>query len=129
MFEPVSSRVSFPEMEKRISAFWKEKRIFERSVEERDASNLYVLYDGPPTANASPGVHHVLARVFKDVMPRYKTMKGFRVPRKAGWDTHGLPVELSIEKKLGFKSKDDIEKYGVEAFNKLCRDSVFSYVK
>jgi isoleucyl-tRNA synthetase len=116
-------------MEKGIIAFWKEKRIFERSVEERDPSNLYVLYDGPPTANASPGVHHVLSRVFKDVMPRYKTMKGFRAPRKAGWDTHGLPVELSIEKKLGFTSKDDIEKYGVEAFNKLCRDSVFSYVK
>jgi isoleucyl-tRNA synthetase len=129
MFEPVSSRVNFPEMEKRIIAFWKEKRIFERSVEERDASNLYVLYEGPPTANASPGVHHVLSRVFKDVMPRYKTMKGFRAPRKAGWDTHGLPVELSIEKKLGFTSKEDIEKYGVEAFNKLCRDSVFSYVK
>jgi isoleucyl-tRNA synthetase len=129
MFEPVSSRISFPEMEKRIIAFWKEKRIFERSVEERDPSNLYVLYEGPPTANASPGVHHVLSRVFKDVMPRYKTMKGFRAPRKAGWDTHGLPVELSIEKKLGFTSKDDIEKYGVEAFNKLCRDSVFTYVK
>ena len=110
MFEPVSSRVNFPEMEKRIIAFWKEKRIFERSVEERDESNLYVLYEGPPTANASPGVHHVLSRVFKDVMPRYKTMKGFRAPRKAGWDTHGLPVELSIEKKLGFTSKDDIEK-------------------
>ena len=121
--------MNFPEMEKRIIAFWKEKRIFERSVEERDESNLYVLYDGPPTANASPGVHHVLSRVFKDVMPRYKTMKGFRAPRKAGWDTHGLPVELSIEKKLGFTSKEDIEKYGVEAFNKLCRDSVFSYVK
>jgi len=129
MFEPVSSRVNFPEMEKRIIAFWKEKRIFERSVEERDPSNLYVLYEGPPTANASPGVHHVLSRVFKDVMPRYKTMKGFRAPRKAGWDTHGLPVELSIEKKLGFTSKEDIEKFGVEAFNKLCRDSVFSYVK
>ena len=129
MFEPVSSRVSFPEMEKRIIAFWKEKRIFERSVEERDPSKLYVLYEGPPTANASPGVHHVLSRVFKDVMPRYKTMKGFRAPRKAGWDTHGLPVELSIEKQLGFTSKEDIEKYGVEAFNKLCRDSVFSYVK
>jgi isoleucyl-tRNA synthetase len=129
MFEPVSSRVNFPEMEKRIIAFWKEKRIFERSVEERDESNLYVLYEGPPTANASPGVHHVLSRVFKDVMPRYKTMKGCRVPRKAGWDTHGLPVELSIEKQLGFTSKDDIEKYGVEAFNKLCRDSVFRYVE
>jgi len=129
MFEPVSSKMNFPEMEKRIIAFWKERRIFERSVEERDASKLYVLYEGPPTANASPGVHHVLSRVFKDVMPRYKTMKGFRAPRKAGWDTHGLPVELSIEKQLGFKSKEDIEKYGVEAFNKLCRDSVFRYVK
>ncbi|MEA1958350.1 MAG: isoleucine--tRNA ligase [Chloroflexota bacterium] len=129
MFEPVSSRVNFPEMEKRISAFWKAERIFERSVEERDPGNLFVMYEGPPTANASPGVHHVLSRVFKDVMPRYKTMKGFCAPRKAGWDTHGLPVELSIEKELGFKSKDDIERYGVAEFNKLCRDSVFRYVK
>src|SRR4030042_5980677 len=101
MFEPVSSRVNFPEMEKRIIQLWKDKRIFERSVEERDPRNFFLLYEGPPTANASPGVHHVLSRVFKDVIPRYKTMKGYRAPRKAGRDTHGLPAELSLEQELG----------------------------
>ena len=104
-------------MEKRIIAFWKEERIFERSVEERDPSKLYVLYEGPPTANASPGVHHVLSRVFKDVMPRYKTMKGYYAPRRAGWDTHGLPVELEVERELGLKSKREIEEYGIAEFN------------
>ncbi len=129
MFEPVSSRVNFPELELRVIQFWKENCIFERSVEERDPGNVFLLYEGPPTANASPGVHHVLSRVFKDVIPRYKTMKGYRAPRKAGWDTHGLPVELSTEKELGFKSKDDIEDYGVARFNQRCRESVFRYVE
>jgi len=129
MFEPVSSRVNFPELEKRIIRLWQDKRIFERSVEERDPRNFFLLYEGPPTANASPGVHHILSRVFKDVIPRYKTMKGYRAPRKAGWDTHGLPVELSIEQELRFKSKDDIEAYGVAKFNQRCRESVFRYVK
>jgi len=129
MFRPVASRVNFPELEKRILGFWKERRIFERSVEERKGGPLFVLYEGPPTANASPGVHHVLSRVFKDVIPRYKTMKGYCAPRKAGWDTHGLPVELEIERELGFSSKSEIERFGIAAFNQLCRESVFRYVR
>jgi isoleucyl-tRNA synthetase len=129
MFEPVQSRVSFPELEQDVIRFWQEKRIFERSVEEKADGDLFILYEGPPTANASPGVHHILSRVFKDVIPRYKAMKGYRAPRKAGWDTHGLPVELSIEQELGFKSKEDIETYGVAEFNKRCRESVFRYVE
>jgi isoleucyl-tRNA synthetase len=128
MFSPVPSKASFPEMEKRILNFWRERRVFERSVEERDPENLFVLYEGPPTANARPGVHHVLSRVFKDVIPRYKTMKGYCAPRKAGWDTHGLPVELEIERELGFSSKAEIEAYGVAKFNERCRESVFRYV-
>jgi len=125
MFEPVSSRVNFPELERRILDFWREKGIFARSVEERKGAPLFVFYEGPPTANASPGVHHVLSRVFKDVIPRYKTMKGYRAPRKAGWDTHGLPVELEVERELGFSSKAEIESYGVSRFNEHCRESVF----
>ncbi|MQY55492.1 MAG: isoleucine--tRNA ligase [Dehalococcoidia bacterium] len=127
MFRPVPSKTSFPELEKRILHFWREKRIFERSVTERETSPLFVLYEGPPTANASPGVHHILSRVFKDVIPRYKTMRGYCAPRKAGWDTHGLPVELEIERELGFSSKDQIETYGVSQFNARCRESVFRY--
>ena len=129
MFEPVPSRVSFPELERRILSFWKEKRIFERSVEQRQGGPLYILYDGPPTANASPGIHHVLARVFKDIFPRYKAMRGHYAPRRAGWDTHGLPVELEVEKELGLKSKPEIEAYGVAEFNSRCRANVLRYVK
>jgi isoleucyl-tRNA synthetase len=129
MFEPVSSRVSFPELEARILAFWRERDIFRRSVEERPADRIYSFYEGPPTANGRPGIHHVLARVFKDAFPRYWTMKGYRVPRKGGWDTHGLPVELEVERALGLRSKTDIEAYGVEAFNQKCKESVFTYVK
>jgi len=103
MFKPVGSRVNFTELEKEVLGFWKKERIFERSIEEREGGPEYVLYDGPPTANASPGIHHVLARVFKDLFPRYKTMKGYYAPRRAGWDTHGLPVELEIENELGLK--------------------------
>ncbi len=129
MFRPISSRVSFPELEEGILAFWREKRVFERSVENRRGGPTYVLYDGPPTANASPGIHHVLARVFKDLFPRYKTMKGYYAPRRAGWDTHGLPVELEVEKELGLKSKPEIEAYGVAEFNSRCRQNVLRYVK
>lgn len=129
MFQPVSSRVNFPALEERILQFWREKDIFRRSVEERPEHNLYVFYEGPPTANGMPGIHHVLARVFKDLFPRYKTMRGYRVPRKGGWDTHGLPVELEVEKELGLRSKPEIERYGIEAFNAKCRESVFRYVK
>lgn len=129
MFTPVDPRVSFPQLEARILSFWKENEIFRRSVDERPEDKLFVFYEGPPTANARPGIHHVLARVFKDLIPRYKTMQGYRVPRKAGWDTHGLPVELEIEKELGLKSKPEIEAYGIAAFNEKCRESVGRYVE
>ena len=129
MFKPVSSRVSFPEMDARILDFWKQEDIFRRSESERADGPLFMLFEGPPTANGSPGIHHVLARVFKDVICRHRTMKGYRCLRKGGWDTHGLPVELEIEKELGLTSKREIEEYGIEKFNAQCRDSVFRYVK
>jgi isoleucyl-tRNA synthetase len=129
MFRPVSSKVNFPQLEKTILSFWKEHQIFERSLEARRGATQFTLYEGPPTANGSPGIHHVLSRVFKDVIPRYKTMKGYYAPRKGGWDTHGLPVELEVEKMLGFTSKAQIEGYGVAKFNALCRESVFTYLK
>ena len=129
MFNPVSSRVSFPELDTKVLQHWKEKDVFRRTETERPDAPLFMMYEGPPTANGSPGIHHVLARVFKDVICRYRTMKGYRVPRKGGWDTHGLPVELEVEKELGLKSKRDIEEYGIEEFNKKCRESVFRYVK
>ena len=129
VFQPVSSRVSFPEMEKRVLQLWKDRDVFHRTEAEREDGPLFMLYEGPPTANGSPGIHHVLARVFKDIICRYKTMKGYRCVRKGGWDTHGLPVELEVEKELGLRSKRDIEEYGIEEFNRRCRESVFRYVK
>ena len=129
MFKTVDSRQNFPKMEEEVLRFWKENDIFRKSVEDRPADKTYVFYEGPPTANARPGVHHVLARVFKDLFPRYKTMRGYRVPRKGGWDTHGLPVELEVERELGLKSKPAIEEFGLEEFNRRCRDSVFRYVQ
>jgi isoleucyl-tRNA synthetase len=109
--------------------FWKEKNIFEKTLSKESNKGEYVFYEGPPTANAKPALHHLEARAFKDVIPRYKTMQGYHVPRRAGWDTHGLPVELQIEKSLGLQSKKDIEGYGVAAFNKACKESVFTYIK
>ncbi|MGH2611231.1 MAG: class I tRNA ligase family protein, partial [Tepidiformaceae bacterium] len=129
MFKPVEPKVSFPRMEAEILDFWQKNAIFRRSIDERPADNTYVWYEGPPTANARPGIHHVLARVFKDLVPRYKTMRGYRVPRKGGWDTHGLPVELEIERELGLNSKRDIEGYGIAAFNEKCKESVSRYVE
>jgi isoleucyl-tRNA synthetase len=129
MFRPVTSRVNFPQVEEDILRLWKQSRVFERSVEARRGAKRFVLYEGPPTANGSPGIHHVLARVFKDVIPRYKVMKGYYAPRIAGWDTHGLPVELEVEKELGFSGKVQIEEYGVAKFNARCRESVFGYLK
>ena len=129
MFTPVPSRVSMPELDARILQYWKENDVFRRTETERPDAPLFMLYEGPPTANGSPGIHHVLARVFKDVICRYRTMKGFRCLRKGGWDTHGLPVELEIEKELGLSSKREIEEYGIEKFNQRCRESVFRYVK
>lgn len=129
MFKPVDARVSFPNLEKEVLEFWQKNAIFRRSIEERPEDRLFTFYEGPPTANARPGIHHVLSRVFKDLIPRYKTMRGYRVPRKGGWDTHGLPVELEIEKELGLKSKPEIEQYGIAAFNAKCKESVSRYVE
>jgi isoleucyl-tRNA synthetase len=129
MFHPVGSKVNFPRLEENILDLWRDKNVFARSVEARRGRRRFVLYEGPPTANGSPGIHHVLARVFKDVIPRYKTMKGYWAPRIAGWDTHGLPIELEVEKALGFSSKTEIEQYGIDKFNARCRESVFGYLK
>ncbi len=129
VFEPVSNRVRFPDVEARVLDFWREHDVFRKSVEQRSADKLYSFYEGPPTANGMPGIHHVLARVFKDAIPRFKTMQGYRVPRKGGWDTHGLPVEVEVEKQLGLHSKTEIERYGVEEFNRKCKESVFRYVE
>ena len=129
MFEPVNSRVNFPQNEEKQLAFWKQNQIFEKSVKNREGRPRFVLYEGPPTANGNPGIHHVLARAYKDIITRYKVMKGYYAPRIAGWDTHGLPVELEVEKQLGFSGKSQIEDYGVQQFNAKCRDSVFKYLK
>jgi isoleucyl-tRNA synthetase len=128
MFQEVSTRAGFAELELAVIAFWKERDIFHKSLKQREGRPPFVFYEGPPTANNVPGIHHVLARALKDLFPRYKTMRGFYVERKAGWDTHGLPVEIEVEKQLKFTSKQDIEKFGIEAFNKLCRESVFKYI-
>ena len=128
-FEAVGSTMPFLAMEERQRAFWRERRVFERSVEERPAERLYTFYEGPPTANGAPGVHHVISRVYKDLFPRYKTMRGYRVPRKAGWDTHGLPVELEVERELGLSTKAEIEAFGIAEFNQRCRESVMRYVE
>jgi isoleucyl-tRNA synthetase len=127
-YRTVDTGQSFPALEEGILGWWKEHSIFEKSLQLRAGNPEWVFYEGPPTANGKPGVHHVLARVFKDIYPRYKTMRGYYVGRKAGWDCHGLPVELEIEKKLGFDHKEQIEAYGVAEFNRLCRESVTAYV-
>ncbi len=124
MFRPIDPQADFPALEERILRFWQEAQIFKKSVEQRRGGPKFIMYEGPPTVNAPPGIHHVLSRVFKDVFPRYKAMKGFYTPRIAGWDTHGLPVELGIEERLGFTSKTQIEAYGIGRFNQLCRESV-----
>ena len=129
MFDVVSSRVNFPNLDAEVLDYWKERDVFRRSSDERPDAPLFMMYEGPPTANGSPGIHHVLARVFKDVISRYRTMKGCRVIRKGGWDTHGLPVELQIEQELGISTKREIEEFGIGEFNRRCRESVFRYVK
>ncbi|KWX04450.1 isoleucyl-tRNA synthase [Carbonactinospora thermoautotrophica] len=128
MYRPVPAQVDLPAMEHEVLAFWRDNKIFERSIEQTAGRPLWVFYEGPPTANGMPGTHHVEARVFKDVFPRYRTMKGYHVPRKAGWDCHGLPVELAVEKELGFTGKQDIEAYGIAEFNARCRESVERHV-
>ena len=127
-FEPVASRFSATDLEQRMLELWRERDVFRRSVDERPAERLFSFFEGPPTANGNPGVHHVLARIFKDLIPRYKTMRGFRVPRKGGWDTQGLPVELEVERELGLSTKLEIEDYGIAAFNQKCKESVFRYL-
>ncbi|MEA2592558.1 MAG: isoleucyl-tRNA synthetase, partial [Actinomycetota bacterium] len=127
-FSPVSSQVSFPELERRILAYWAEHDIVARGLARNEGAEEWVFYEGPPTANGRPGVHHVEARIFKDIFPRFHAMRGRYVHRKAGWDCHGLPVELQIEKELGFHRKAQIEEYGIERFNALCRESVLRYV-
>ncbi|TET67409.1 MAG: isoleucine--tRNA ligase, partial [Dehalococcoidia bacterium] len=129
MFRPVSSQLNLPQIEEKILGWWQKNKIFERSVENRQGCPRFTLYEGPPTANGSPGIHHVLSRIFKDIIPRYKAMKGYYTPRIAGWDTHGLPVELEVERELGFSGKTQIEEYGIAKFNARCRESVFRYLK
>ena len=127
MYEKVSTDLKFVEREKHVEKFWKDNRIFEKSMEMRKGCPTYTFYDGPPTANGKPHIGHVLTRVIKDMIPRYRTMKGNMVPRKAGWDTHGLPVELEVEKKLGLDGKEQIEEYGLEPFIGFCKESVWKY--
>src|ERR671911_1240973 len=127
--EPLPPSVSFPALEEQVLARWRERDIFKASLRNREGSPRFVFYEGPPTANGYPGAHHVLARVFKDVFPRYKTMTGHYVERKGGWDTHGLPVEIAVEQKLGFTSKDDIERYGIAEFNRQCREAVLEHLE
>ncbi|HKH78274.1 MAG TPA: isoleucine--tRNA ligase [Rubrobacteraceae bacterium] len=128
-FREVRPRVDFPKLEGEMAALWDRVGAFEKSVERRPKENPFVFYEGPPTANGRPAFHHALARAFKDLIPRYKTMQGYRVERKGGWDCHGLPVEIEVEKELGLAGKKDIERYGIEEFNRLCRESVFRYVE
>jgi isoleucyl-tRNA synthetase len=128
-FRPVDAKQSFPDLEQRVLERWRERDVFHRSLSQREGAEIWSFYEGPPTANGRPGSHHVLSRVFKDVYPRYRSMCGYRVPRKAGWDCHGLPVELEVEKQLGISSKQEIEELGIAEFNARCRESVFEYVE
>ncbi|MBT6063134.1 MAG: isoleucine--tRNA ligase, partial [Anaerolineae bacterium] len=129
MFKPVSPKLDVASMEENVLKLWKKEDIFKKTTEANEGAEVYVFYEGPPTANGKPGVHHVLARAFKDMFPRYKIMQGYHVSRRGGWDTHGLPVEVEVEKKLGFTNKQQIEDYGVDKFNELCRNSVFTYIQ
>jgi len=127
MYKSVESNLNFVEREKEVLSFWKQNDIFEKSVKKNEGKPEFSFYDGPPTANGKPHIGHILTRVMKDIIPRYKTMKGYHVQRKAGWDTHGLPVELEVEKLLGIDGKQEIEKYGIEPFIKKCKESVWKY--
>ena len=127
MYKKVSTNLNFVEREKETAQFWKDHDIFKKSIETREGDPVYTFYDGPPTANGKPHIGHVLTRVIKDMIPRYRTMKGYMVPRKAGWDTHGLPVELEVEKLLGLDGKEQIEEYGLDPFIRQCKESVWKY--
>ena len=126
-YKTLSDPINYPAIEKEVLEFWKKNNIFEKSITSRDVEKSFTFYEGPPTANGKPGIHHVMARSLKDLVCRYKTLQGFQVHRKAGWDTHGLPVEIEVEKQLGIKTKSEIPIFGVEKYNKACRDSVFRY--
>jgi isoleucyl-tRNA synthetase len=128
LYRPVPPQVDLPALEREVLELWRERKTFGRSLERTADGPSWVFYEGPPTANGMPGTHHVEARVFKDVFPRYRTMKGYSVERKAGWDCHGLPVELAVERKLGINGKPAIEEYGVAEFNAQCRESVLEHV-
>ena len=128
-FDNVSNDFLLPKIEEEIIDYWDKNNIFTKTLLGRKESQIFTFYEWTPTANGTPGIHHFIARVIKDLILRYKTMQGYRVERKGGWDTHGLPVELEVEKKLGLTNKNDIEKYGIEEFNKQCKDSVFNYVQ
>lgn len=127
MYKKVSTDLKFVDREKDVLKFWNDNDIFEKSIKIRENGEPYTFYDGPPTANGKPHIGHVLTRVIKDMIPRYRTMKGYKVIRKAGWDTHGLPVELEVEKKLGLDGKEQIEEYGLEPFIQECKESVWKY--
>ncbi|HTQ89920.1 MAG TPA: class I tRNA ligase family protein, partial [Streptosporangiaceae bacterium] len=127
-FEPLPAQVDLPALEHEVLTRWQDAGIFERSLKQTEGGPAWIFYEGPPTANGMPGAHHVEARTFKDLFPRFKTMQGFHVPRKGGWDCHGLPVEVAVEKELGFTGKRDIEAYGVAEFNARCRESVLRHV-
>ena len=127
MYQKVDTNLNFVDREKAVEKFWEDNNIFKKSMEHRKEGETYTFYDGPPTANGKPHIGHVLTRVIKDMIPRYRTMKGYMVPRKAGWDTHGLPVELEVEKKLGLDGKEQIEEYGMEPFIQQCKESVWKY--
>ena len=127
MYNKVDTNLNFVDREKNVEKFWKDNDIFQKSMDSRREGETYTFYDGPPTANGKPHIGHVLTRVIKDMIPRYRTMKGYMVPRKAGWDTHGLPVELEVEKLLGLNGKEQIEEYGMEPFIKKCKESVWKY--
>ena len=127
MYDPFPQELNLPKIEEDVLAFWKQADIFNKSILSRPADKPFVFYEGPPTANGTPGIHHVLARTMKDFACRFKTMQGYRVERKAGWDTHGLPVEIEVEKELKFTKKDQIVAFGIDKFNAKCRDSVWRY--
>ncbi|MCK5078014.1 MAG: class I tRNA ligase family protein, partial [Calditrichia bacterium] len=127
MFKEYDSSKNLPQLEHEILKFWDKNKIYEKSIENRKDFPAYIFFEGPPTANGKPGIHHVVGRTLKDIICRYKSMDGFKVERKAGWDTHGLPVEIEVEKFLGLDGKEQIEDYGIEKFNAKCKESVFSY--
>ena len=128
-FDQLKDNFSWIDLEKEILRFWDENGIFQKSIDQAEGRPSFIFFEGPPTATGRPGIHHVISRTIKDLVCRYKTMQGFRVDRKAGWDTHGLPVEVEVEKRLGLDSKQKISEFGVAAFNAECRKSVFTYKK